>query len=634
MISMDLLLQAAKVLELENSGIGSNRASAKSTRGIQFHHYANSRGENSENSDGSNSCVGGSEDEISLPSRRRAGGSGTREAHNQLEKNRRRQLRECFNHLQHCIPSLENKRVATQSILQGAIKYIKNLKKKDVEQEREIQMLANRKSELKKLYDIEVKNSSEESASYLNVLRAEDGHTSDSTTTASEGPDYSDDERKVVEATCPTNTKVEGSRKRKLGPRAALVSNSIVPSVSLSSGKISTVSSSSLALKHMLEQRKKNQITSAAQAKARAMYEPVSSKCSSSLKSSYPMISTHLSSVLKPVSSTIGLPQVGTSANLHGYAKTLQVSSAGKRRNSSQSSALVLSSANMAAGAASSSQKTCSPVGHSNKEVKAGETLQIDPVSSANFLANTGPLNMQSLAALAQPLDGTFSKLLPTMIPVSLTSFMRNISLNNTQMTASTHSTPTHSASRPSSSSNLSNKTPPTLTANLVFTSTDTSDQLAAVPLASNARIATLLAAPSVNKSVMKGGSPVKPTAPPSLHETRVTLTPTLLTCGHLASNSSLAPGAPLRFFTPFPHNTIMPTSLANAQATMMPTVVQLGTSGQVALLQNLIPAQHMQASHHLIGQPIVVMATQGASFNVSAAGGSSSDLSNASSLL
>lgn len=78
----------------------------------------------------------------------------------------------------------------------------------------------------------------------------------------------------------------------------------------------------------------------------------------------------------------------------------------------------------------------------------------------------------------------------------------------------------------------------------------------------------------------------------------------------------------------------MMTTSLANAQATMMPTMVQLGSSGQVALLQNLIPAQHVQASHHLIGQPIVVMATQGTNFNVSSAGGSSSDLSNASSLL
>ncbi|CAL1534679.1 unnamed protein product, partial [Lymnaea stagnalis] len=51
--------------------------------------------------------------------------AGTREVHNQLEKNRRKQLRECFNHLQQCVPSLENKRVATQSILQGAIKHIK-----------------------------------------------------------------------------------------------------------------------------------------------------------------------------------------------------------------------------------------------------------------------------------------------------------------------------------------------------------------------------------------------------------------------------------------------------------------------------------------------------------------------------
>ena len=86
---------------------------------------------------------------------------------------------------------------------------LQNLKKKDVEQEREIQMLAKRKSELKKKYDVEFNKCTEEQHQaaevILQVIRSksgtgpipsqavaarveaeeEDGHTSDSTTTAS-----------------------------------------------------------------------------------------------------------------------------------------------------------------------------------------------------------------------------------------------------------------------------------------------------------------------------------------------------------------------------------------------------------------------------------------------------------------
>ncbi|CAL1534680.1 unnamed protein product, partial [Lymnaea stagnalis] len=109
--------------------------------------------------------------------------------------------------------------------------YFKNLKKKDVEQEREIHMLANKKCELKKKYDCELNKCSEEQQRladvFLKIMKSEaddcedNGHVSDSTTTASEGPELSDDERKPMNSFA-LASKVEGSRKRKLGPRATL----------------------------------------------------------------------------------------------------------------------------------------------------------------------------------------------------------------------------------------------------------------------------------------------------------------------------------------------------------------------------------------------------------------------------
>ncbi|GFS01376.1 MAX-binding protein MNT [Elysia marginata] len=372
---MDLLLQAAKVLELEQSSdVGSDRVSPRSTRGPFFQPTPRSRGENSENSDGSlsyseNGLVGG-EDDVPLADRRRAGG--------------RKQLRECFSQLQQVVPSLENKRVATQSILQGAIKHIKNLKKKDVEQEREIQMLAKRKSELKKKYDIEFNKCTEEehraAEVILQVIRSksrsgpippraavaarleveeDDGHTSDSTTTASEGPcndgDFSDDEVNPGPLQ-PSAYPVRLERKRKMetgGPGRAhsnvrgesssqqpgLVSSGSKPYQHTSS---SSVSSSSLALKQMLEQKKRNQEsvplpsgskqsprdgqTSAKVENLVSSFRPVApalgnmvrgaalappahtkatkglAKSASSLTSSYPMISNHLAaSIYKPV---------------------------------------------------------------------------------------------------------------------------------------------------------------------------------------------------------------------------------------------------------------------------------------------------------------------------------------------
>lgn len=387
---MDLLLQAAKVLELEQSSdVGSGRVSPRSTRGSFFQPTPRSRGDNSENSDGSLSYsengLAGGEDDAPLAERRRAGGAGTREVHNQLEKNRRKQLRECFSQLQQVVPSLENKRVATQSILQGAIKHIKNLKKKDVEQEREIQMLAKRKSELKKKYDIEFNKCTEEQHRAAEVIHKvfrsksgsgpipsqavaarlgaeeEDGHTSDSTTTASEGPcDFSDDEMNAGPAQHSIYP-VRLDRKRKLeakgGPgfeprvqsdgqnKPSMQQRRSSGSKSLHApSSASSVSSSSYALKQMLEQKKRNQESvplasgskpsprdSHSDAKTENLisnYRPVApalnnmaravtqvpppahvkatkglTKSASSLTSSYPMISNHLAaSTYKPVS--------------------------------------------------------------------------------------------------------------------------------------------------------------------------------------------------------------------------------------------------------------------------------------------------------------------------------------------
>ncbi|KAK6968256.1 chitinase-like protein PB1E7.04c isoform X1 [Biomphalaria glabrata] len=837
MILMDLLLQAAKVLELGDSDVGAERVTPKSTRGTHFHQYAKPKDENSDNSHDSffgENEVGTSEEDSSSQHTQRMGGksslrsatkrhesqpnrqpyqplmaAGTREVHNQLEKNRRRQLRECFNILQQCVPSLENKRVATQSILQGAIKHIKNLKKKDVEQEREIQTLANKKCELKKKYDVELNKCSEEQQrladAFLKVMRAQhvpeedDGHTSDSTTTASEGPEFSDDDRKSSQpAKCfVSEAKVEGSRKRKLGPRAAIsygsksldvaTTNQVASTVSQpmpSLNKSSTVSSSSLALKHMLEQRKKNQLSVATQGKSLSQDKVLPTatgtkgqgKPASSLTSSYPNISTRLASGLKSAppnltqpllsaqkhvlssselvlatgqpsvsqmtsasqgnqiisqplqQATEALSMLANTSSLASSAQSLLLKdppnatqSSSKRRKVADSSSVAHPSSSTVAMAISStlqpvstsllpavqhnplsassprtaailnSQPLVQPVQTSSvkvPEVKKLESSQTTvskiltaPLSTdlqgINYLGkstvgnNTGTLTMQSLASLAQPVDGALSsKLLSTVIPVSLASFIRSIpinavvspvvSLGQTHISMTSASQASNAGTPSSTVTSLFSSPIQQLGTNLIFTTNNKTEvnQQTSVSLSNNnARIATLLAAPSpyLNKNVidLKPNSSLNLTSnsqhaavPLSSASTStitlqdnslktMTLTPTLLPLslsnGQLGTGSgtNLSPAPQLRFFTPFAPNTVMAASLANGQTAMMPTMVQLGNSGQVALLQNLIPTQHVQVQgprqHHLLSQPIVVMTTPATNFNVTTASGSTS---------
>ncbi|XP_005091561.1 mucin-6 isoform X2 [Aplysia californica] len=419
---MDLLLQAAKVLELEHSDDGTDRVSARSARD-------NGRGS--------------LEDGIPAAERRRAGGAGTREVHNQLEKNRRKQLRECFNHLQQCVPSLENKRVATQSILQGAIKYIKHLKKKDVEQEREIQMLAKRKSELKKKYDLELNKCSEEEQRmaevFLKVVNAEtphsqaedDGHTSDSTTTASEGPGNEDDDLSEAEEvnmeagySITSYDKFESSRKRKAGMRndsggrhdstSSRNHGTIIrhmgskTSQSSASAAASSAmsSSSSVALKNMLEQRKKQQVTvtsQGARSSAGMSKSPIKSH-GGSLTSSYPMISGHLASTPKSKTSSHpvpALPNPTRSAGLPDHASSELLSFAGAVQSHSLSATPVNSASDHTSTQASTAK------GRKGEEAKAVVSRRSSAGAAAMATHTSPSVVINSIPSL--PLSATIN---------------------------------------------------------------------------------------------------------------------------------------------------------------------------------------------------------------------------------
>ncbi|XP_071790591.1 uncharacterized protein [Asterias amurensis] len=73
--------------------------------------------------------------------------SGTREVHNKLEKNRRAHLKECFDNLRETIPNMDDKKMkpSNLSILQGALRYLQALKRKERDLEYETEKLARQK---------------------------------------------------------------------------------------------------------------------------------------------------------------------------------------------------------------------------------------------------------------------------------------------------------------------------------------------------------------------------------------------------------------------------------------------------------------------------------------------------------
>lgn len=73
-------------------------------------------------------------------------GSGTREVHNKLEKNRRAHLKECFELLKKQVPAAaDEKKTSNLSILHSAIRYIQVLRRKEREFEHEMERLAREK---------------------------------------------------------------------------------------------------------------------------------------------------------------------------------------------------------------------------------------------------------------------------------------------------------------------------------------------------------------------------------------------------------------------------------------------------------------------------------------------------------
>ena len=97
---------------------------------------------------------------------------------------------------------------------------------------------------------------------------------------------------------------------------------------------------------------------------------------------------------------------------------------------------------------------------------------------------------------------------------------------------------------------------------------------------------------------------------PDAQQQKPMTLTPAILPISltsktqTTSSSSVLSQGTPIRFFAPLAPS--MMASLGNGQTHLMPTVLQLASSGPVAVLQNLVQA----GPHPLLAQPIIVMTT------------------------
>uniref|UniRef100_A0A1S4N2W6 Max-binding protein MNT n=1 Tax=Pediculus humanus subsp. corporis TaxID=121224 RepID=A0A1S4N2W6_PEDHC len=84
---------------------------------------------------------------------RRRFGSGTREVHNKLEKNRRAHLKECFELVKKQLPaSQEDKKASNLNILHSALRFIQTLRRKEREYEHEMERLAREKIALQQRF--------------------------------------------------------------------------------------------------------------------------------------------------------------------------------------------------------------------------------------------------------------------------------------------------------------------------------------------------------------------------------------------------------------------------------------------------------------------------------------------------
>lgn len=219
---------------------------------------------------------------------------------------------------------------------------------------------------------------------------------------------------------------------------------------------------------------------------------------------------------------------------------------------------------------------------------------------------------------ISQTLDAASSKLLPAIIPLSLTPLIPGLQVNSglshivtlapSPLTLS--SSPSFSSSQSVTSSVLNSKLEPAGGGHFLLTS----------PVITERGSLPRIAAPPahISSNMIKATSPVANVPSSSCRSTSiaipVSLTPNFVS---LSVASGPAPGSaagtPVHILTPLPQN---PATLTSSQSNLVSTVVQLETSGQVALLQNLIPGPH-----HILTQPFVVMTTPSSSLSTSSAG-------------
>lgn len=137
-MSLETLLEAAEYLEWRNKPKTRGDAIPNDPHGYSVRVVNDS-------DDSPESSNSGKYADTDDRDKRRAGGAGTREVHNKLEKNRRAHLKECFDYLKKQIPTLEDKRTSNLGILRGSLRYIQALRRKEKEYELEMQRLAREK---------------------------------------------------------------------------------------------------------------------------------------------------------------------------------------------------------------------------------------------------------------------------------------------------------------------------------------------------------------------------------------------------------------------------------------------------------------------------------------------------------
>lgn len=130
---------------------------------------------------------------ISKDSSHEHSGTGTREVHNKLEKNRRAHLKECFEMLKKQLPNMDDRKTSNLSILRNAIRFIQNLKRKERESEHELERLAREKISFQQRLSTLKKEVANQIDAYMdgsNMALQDDND--ETTTTASEGPSVND----------------------------------------------------------------------------------------------------------------------------------------------------------------------------------------------------------------------------------------------------------------------------------------------------------------------------------------------------------------------------------------------------------------------------------------------------------